>query len=89
MGRGIMRLLVGLGIGAGLMYFLDPERGRTRRAQVKDRAVGLGNDARDAIGGRAQDLSNRATGMYHEARKAMTGGSSTSDDMPESSEFNQ
>ena len=80
---------MGLGIGAAVMYFLDPERGRTRRAHMKDKAVGLSNDAREAISGRAQDISNRASGMYHEARKAVSGGSTTSEEMPEASEFNQ
>jgi osmotically-inducible protein OsmY len=32
------RLLIVAGTIAGLTYFFDPERGRTRRAQAKDRA---------------------------------------------------
>ena len=79
---------MGLGIGAGLMYFLDPERGRTRRAHMRDKAVGLSNDARESLRGTAQDLSNRATGMLHEARKAVTGRSSTAEDYP-ASDLNQ
>jgi hypothetical protein len=32
----MLALLGAMGIGAALMYFLDPESGRRRRAQVKD-----------------------------------------------------
>ena len=80
--RGLLRLLFGLGAGAALMYFLDPDRGRRRRAVVRDKAVGLSDDARDRISGAAQDLSNRATGMLHEARKAVSGDAPTADPMP-------
>jgi hypothetical protein len=82
MGRTLIRLLMGLGAGAALMYFMDPERGRRRRALARDKAIGLSNDARERLSGAAQDISNRATGMIHEARKAMTGSSSASDEMP-------
>jgi hypothetical protein len=82
MGRGLIRLLMGLGAGAALMYFMDPDRGRTRRALARDKALGLSNDARDRLSGAAQDISNRATGMLHEARKSMTGGSTSSEEMP-------
>lgn len=66
-------LLVGLGLaaGAGLMYLLDPERGRRRRALVRDQVVhgaheleGLGA----AAGARARDLRNRTRGALAEAR---------------------
>jgi len=77
-----MRLLLGLGVGAALMYFLDPDRGARRRSLARDKAVGLSNDARDRISGAAQDLSNRATGMLHEARKAVGGDAAPSDTMP-------
>lgn len=65
--------IAGLAAGAGLMYFMDPDRGRRRRAMLRDQAVGLSNDARQAINARTEDLSNRAYGLYVKTRKAVTG----------------
>ncbi len=31
-------LIAGIGVGCGLMFFLDPAKGKQRRAQVRDRA---------------------------------------------------
>jgi hypothetical protein len=67
MGR-ILTVLGGLGAGAALMYFMDPERGRTRRAHVQDKFTGLSNDLRHGIEGRSQDLRNRAKGLLHDAK---------------------
>ncbi len=69
----MIAFLLGLGAGAALMYFLDPVGGGRRRALVKDKAVGLTNDAREAINAGAEDLSNRAYGLYAETGKAVTG----------------
>jgi hypothetical protein len=55
------------------MYFLDPDRGNRRRALVKDKVVGLSNDAKRAITGKAKDLRNRATGLAHEAKGLISG----------------
>ena len=56
-------LLTGLGIGAALMYVLDPERGKRRRALVRDKAVSLANQTGRAVAKKSRDLSNRAKGM--------------------------
>ena len=69
----IIAFLCGLGAGAALMYFLDPDRGARRRSLVRDKAVGLTNDATEAISGTAEDLSNRAYGVAAETTKAVTG----------------
>lgn len=64
-------ILGGVGVGAGLMYFLDPERGRRRRAGVRDKMVSLGNHATcavDRVGGLSRDMRNRAYGMLAEAK---------------------
>ena len=69
----LLIFFAGLATGAALMYFLDSDRGRRRRALVRDQAVGLSNDVREAISDRTQDLSNRAYGLMAEATKAVTG----------------
>ncbi len=63
-------LLSGLGVGAALMYVLDPERGRRRRALARDKAVSLANKTGDAVSRRSRDLANRARGLAAEARSA-------------------
>ena len=72
--RGGLFLLGGLGLGAGLMYFFDPQMGRRRRALVRDQAVRLGNDAADALRDRTRDLGNRAYGLACEARSGFLRG---------------
>lgn len=69
----IVAFLGGIGTGAALMYFLDPDRGARRRSLMRDQAVGLKNDARETISKTAQDLSNRAYGVVAETTKAVTG----------------
>ena len=69
----LLTFVAGLGSGAALMYFLDPDRGRTRRSLVSDQVTGLAHDAQDAIGKTQRDLQNRAKGVWAETRKAVTG----------------
>jgi osmotically-inducible protein OsmY len=59
-------MAIGVVIGAGAMYFLDPRSGRGRRAVVRDKAFGAVNDASKTIGRRVRDLGNRAEGLLAE-----------------------
>jgi hypothetical protein len=68
-----LRLLGGIGLGAGLMYFLDPRQGRHRRGRVRDRLVHLAHKARAAADVTARDAANRAAGVWAEAKAAVTG----------------
>ena len=61
-------LLGGIGLGAALMYFLDPERGRRRRGLVRDQIVHLFSKTDDAVGATARDLANRTRGLAAETR---------------------
>jgi len=70
--RNAMVVLGGLALGAGLMYVLDPERGRRRRALMRDKLVSACNSAQRATGSKARHLSNRAKGIMHETRSALT-----------------
>lgn len=59
--------LSGVAIGAALMYILDPDKGRTRRAYVSDKLTSATTNARQAIESKSRDLSNRAQGLAVEA----------------------
>lgn len=76
-------LLGGIGIGAALMYFLDPDKGTRRRALVRDQFMSLGTSLRtrapESLGAKGRDLRNRAQGLA-----AKTKGLFTSDDAPDS-----
>jgi len=60
--------------GAALMYVFDPDEGPRRRSLMRDKAVGLSNDAKDAIGKKSRDIRNRAQGLLHEAKSAVPSG---------------
>lgn len=66
-----LTLLVGVGVGAALMYLLDPNRGRTRRKLLADKLVASTNDLTDVAGSRARDLRNRARGVLAVAGSAL------------------
>jgi hypothetical protein len=61
-------LLGGLGLGAVLMYLLDPERGRRRRAMVRDRVASRACDTEVFLKKSRRDLGNRARGFAAETR---------------------
>ncbi len=42
-------LLSGIGVGAALMYVLDPDRGRRRRALARDKAVSIAGKTGDLV----------------------------------------
>lgn len=66
--RMVGMLLGGLGLGAALMYVLDPERGKRRRALVRDKAVSGAHKAGDRLAARSRDLKNRARGVAAEMK---------------------
>jgi uncharacterized membrane protein len=68
-----MLLAGGLGIGAGLMYLLDPDRGRRRRAQLRDRVTSAVNRAACQANATAGDIAHRARGLMAEARTMLNG----------------
>ncbi len=56
-------ILVGIGIGAGLMYALDPEQGNRRRALARDKVTKAVHKTGHAVGSTSRDVANRATGV--------------------------
>lgn len=62
-------LLIGAGVGAGLMYLFDPNRGRARRAEIESRAKRLYHEAGHTIENMAKDIENRCHGMAAETQR--------------------
>ncbi len=56
-------LLGGVGLGAGLMFLLDPDQGRRRRALMRDKAVHSVNVTGTALRKTSRDVGNRARGL--------------------------
>ena len=54
---------VGAVLGAGFMYLLDPDRGRGRRALVRDRARSVAHRTADAVDGKSRHVVNRTRGL--------------------------
>lgn len=55
----------GLGLGTGLMYLLDPDRGKRRRALLRDKGAWAVRKTGDCIGVTARDVRNRMQGITH------------------------
>jgi len=53
------------------MYYLDPDRGRSRRTRVRDRILHLLKEIDAAVGVTAHDLTNRTHGLIAEARSVL------------------
>jgi hypothetical protein len=56
-------ILLSLGAGALLMFYLDPARGRRRRALVRDKLVRAAGATSEAIDETRNDLGNRLQGL--------------------------
>jgi hypothetical protein len=73
MSRDVSMLLVGMALGAGLMYVFDPQGGRRRQALMRDKVSSWANDAQELAGKKARHLGNRARGVMAEARSMVAG----------------
>lgn len=67
-----MNRLALIGLGAGLMYLLDPDQGKRRRALIRDQTVRGVNRADLALGKARRDVGNRSRGLLAEARQRFT-----------------
>jgi hypothetical protein len=61
-------LAVGSGLGAGLMFLLDPNTGRRRRALASEKAGAYLRDAEEVVEKKVRHLRNRAQGLAAEVR---------------------
>jgi len=62
-GEDLLALTAGVGLGAGLMYLCDPDRGRSRRSQLMSEATGILHRSEDNLAKRGKDLLNRVQGL--------------------------
>lgn len=67
-------LLTSVGIGAGLMYFLDPKRGRQRRAQIREKMIRASHKIQDARDTVVRDARNRLRGLAAGDLSILVGG---------------
>ena len=58
---------VGAGLGAGLMYLLDPQGGRGRRAVARDKSVSALKKGGAAAAKTSRDLGNKTKGLIADA----------------------
>ncbi len=65
-GLSFLSMLAGMGLGAGLMYALDPQCGRRRRALARDKMVRLGKDAAWHANKQARNAANHLKGTVAE-----------------------
>lgn len=71
--------VAGVVAGGALMYLLDPDRGRRRRARVRDKTVHYAHEAADGTGRTARDVRNRGRGLVARAGSAVRPWSVSSD----------
>ncbi len=59
--------LVLMGIGASLMYFLDPEMGEVRRGMLRDKFEGLMPETKDALASKADEVVAKVSEITEKA----------------------
>jgi hypothetical protein len=62
----------GLGLGSGLMFLLDPDRGRRRRALLRDKCAWSARKTGEAFEVTARDIRNRAQGIASSIQSTFT-----------------
>ena len=64
-------IVLGMALGAGLMYLLDPDRGGRRRALMRDQLRHAEHELEDVATRTARRVRNRTRGLAHEARATL------------------
>lgn len=68
MTRATATLAAGVGVGAGLMYYFDPDRGSRRRTHLRNQMIHTSHQLRDVAGTRGRDLGHRTAGVVARLR---------------------
>jgi uncharacterized membrane protein len=67
------KIRLGVSLGVGLTYFLDPDRGRRRRARVRDTATHLAHVTNDVVSKTRRDVRNRTRGLASQVNAIFRG----------------
>ena len=67
----VIGTLGAVALGAAAMYVLDPNNGKRRRAQIKDKAVSLAHKEGEMLARAGRDLRNRVKGVAPRLSAAM------------------
>lgn len=70
-------------LGAGLMYVIDPQRGRSRRAWLMDKTTSMFRRTGKSMYGMGKDMTNRAYGAAHQVSSYWQGDASSSGSLSE------
>ena len=65
-------LASGVGLGAALMYLFDPDKGRRRRALLRDRAVHVYHKTADGLRYASRGIAQRAEALSARTRSLLT-----------------
>lgn len=65
-------ILVGAGVGAAVVFMLDPQGGGRRRALVRDKMAYASRKTRDGMDAVARDMANRTRGIAAATRGRFT-----------------
>jgi hypothetical protein len=66
----LTRIAAAFAAGAALMYYLDPQSGRRRRALARERGIAAGHDTGRLLHGKTRHARDRAWGALARARAA-------------------
>lgn len=76
-----LTLISAAGMGAGLMYLCDPDRGKRRRALLRNKAIHGSRIANDAAGKTQRDIRNHLRGALAEVKAVFAGEGPVFDDV--------
>jgi uncharacterized membrane protein len=68
-------MINGMLLGAGLMYYLDPDKGRRRRTLLRDQLAGSVRDLNQGFDASVRDLRHRSYGVLAQTRSRFRSGS--------------
>jgi hypothetical protein len=66
-----LMFLLGFGVGAGMMFLLDPDRGRDRRNKIQQKTIGTLKEVEHKAVETAEDVARRARAVVADVRRAI------------------